>query len=123
MCRASIFSCIGTMISNFSIIYTFREFFLRFIFHKCNNILHPDVTLVLLLLTVTFFLFQNKLYFLRALLKIHKTFLYSLFHHIKYVCFLCDQMPKFFTLNIRKEYATQFLLLKNFLDMHMHLSF
>ena len=71
-------------------------------------LLHLDVTLVLLLLTITFFSFQNQLYLLRALLKILKTFKYNLFYDIKYVCFLYDQMNKFLPLNIRKVYAHLF---------------
>ena len=77
MCRTSIFTCILTIISNFSIIYIFREIFLRILFCKYFSILF--------LLTVTFFSFQNQLYFLHVLLKIHRTFSCSLFPRYK-VC-------------------------------------
>ena len=63
MCRTSIFTCIVAMSSSFLIIYTFREIFLRFFFHKYNILLHLDVILILLLLTVTFFSFHKQLYF------------------------------------------------------------
>ena len=122
MCCVSIFSCIMTIISNSPIIYTFREHFLWFFFYKCNILLHLDVILILVLLTIKFFSFQNQLHFLRVLLKIHKRFSYNLFCNIKYVCFLCHQMLKFLTLNICKEYVHIFLLLKNFSDcFHIHL--
>ena len=124
MCCTSIFFCIMTMISNFPIIYTIGEPFLRFFFHNCNILLNLDVILVLLLLVVIFFSFRGQFYFLHVLLKIRKTFSYSIFHEIKYVCFLCDQMPKILTLNIYRKYAHLFLLLKNFLDyLHIHLFF
>ena len=115
MCCTCIFTCIMTMISNFPIICTVREFFLKFFFHKCNIVLHLDVILILLLLTVTSLSFQNQLYFQRALIEAQNFFIQS-FPRYKYVCFLCDQMPKLLTLNIRKEYAHLFLLLKIFLD-------
>ena len=38
----------------------------------------------------------------------YKTFLNKLFHDIKYASFLFDQIPKFLTLNIHKEYAHLF---------------
>ena len=41
--------------------------------------MHLDVILDLLLLTIIFFSFQNQLYFLRAPLKIHKSFSYNIF--------------------------------------------
>ena len=75
-------------------------------------LLHLDVILVILLLKVTFFSFQNQLCFLCF----SKTFSNNLSRNIKCVCFLCDQMPKWLLLNIHKEYAHVILLLKNFLD-------
>ena len=94
ICCTLIVTCIMTLISHFSIIYN-----LRFLFHKCNNISHLDVILVVSLLTVTFFSFQNQLY------SLHNLLLYSLH-------------------NIRKEYTHLFLLIKNFLDcLHTHLFF
>ena len=47
-----------------------------------------------------FQLIYYRLFFLRVLLKIHKTFSSNLFHNIKYVCLLCDQILKLLTLNI-----------------------
>ena len=102
------------------IICIFESFFNIF-FHKYSIRLHLDVILVLLLLMVTFFSFQNQLYFLCVHLKIHKTFWCNIFCNIKYVCFLCDPMPKSLILNIRKEQAHLFLVLKNILDcLHIH---
>ena len=121
MCCASIFTCVMAMSSNFPVIYTFREL----LPHKYKILLHLDVILVLLLLTVTFFSFQNQLYFFFACsLKELQNFSCNIFHGIKYVCFLRDQMPKLLTLNIHKEYAHLSLLLKNFLDcLHILLFF
>ena len=67
MCCASMFLCIMTMISEFSIIYIFSIF-------KCNVLLHLDMILILFLLTGTFFSFQNQLYFPHIHLKKYKTF-------------------------------------------------
>ena len=115
------FTIIVAMISNFLIIYTFRELF-NYFFQKHNILLHLDVISICLLIIVTFFSFQNQLYFLGVSLKFHKTFTYSPFHDVKPVCFLCDQMPNLLTWNIYKEYADLFLLLKNSLDfLHIHL--
>ena len=58
MCCVSIFTCIMTMISNFLVVYIFRELFQDFFFHKYNIILHLDLILILLLLMVTFFVFK-----------------------------------------------------------------
>ena len=77
MCCTSIFTCMMTMISRFSIIYTFRELF-KIFFHKYKTRLHLDVILILVFLTVTFCSFQNQLYFLRVLWKKYKTFSYNL---------------------------------------------
>ena len=119
MCCASIFTCIMTMISDVSIIFIFSKPFLGFklffLFCNYNILLRLDVILVLLLLTVTFFYFQNQLYFLRVLLEKYKTFSYSFFHDIKYAYFLYDQIGKLLILNICKEYAHLVLLLQNFL--------
>ena len=52
--------------------------------------MYLHVILILFLLTVTFFSFQNQLCFLHVLLKIHKCFSNGLFRNIKYVCLLCD---------------------------------
>ena len=124
---APTFTCLVEMISNFPIIYTFRKLFkdpsTTNITYFCI-LLHLDVILVLLLLSVTFCSFLHQLYFSCVLLKIHKTFSYSLFHDLKYVFFLCDKIPKLLTLNIHKEYAPENLLLKNFLEyLHIHLFF
>ena len=120
----SIFPSVMAMLSNFPIIYTFREFFLRFFFHKYNILLRLDVILILLLLTVAFFLFKINYIFLRVLLKKYKTFSYNLFHDIKCACFPYDEIPKLLTLNIHKEYVHLFLLLNIFLDyLHIHLFF
>ena len=117
MCCPSMFTCTMAMISSFLIISAFRGiFFLRFFFHKYNILLPLDVISILLLLTVTFFSFQNHLYFLCVLLKKYKSFSCNLFHDIKYVCFLCDQMSTLLTLNIHNKYALQFFLLKKCLD-------
>ena len=106
-CCASIFTCATTMISDFSIIFILANFF-RIFFSKCNILLHLDMVLILLLLTVTFFSFQNQLHFLRVFLKKYKTFSYNLLHNIKYVCFLCDQIPKLLTLNSTRNRLTYF---------------
>ena len=88
-----------------------------------RNLFHLDANLVFLLLTVTFFSFQNQLYFLRVLLKIPNFFLYNLFRYVKYACFLYDEMPKLLALNILKESDHLFLLLI-FLDYwQIHLFF
>ena len=103
------------MISNFLIVFISKEFSKEF--YSVNiTFLHLRVVLILFLLTVTFFSFQNQLYFLRVLLKILKTFSCNLFCDIKYVCLLCDQIPKLLTLNNRMEYVHLFLLFKNYLD-------
>ena len=75
-CCASIFNCVITMISDFSIIF-------RIFFRKYNIHLHLDMILILLLWTVTVFSFQNQLYFLRVLLKKYKTFSPNLVHDIQ----------------------------------------
>ena len=112
------------MISSFPIIHTFREFFLRTFSHKYNIFLDLDVVLIICLLVVIFFSFQNQLYFLRVLLKNYKTFAYNLFNDIKYFCFLYHLILKLLLLNIHKEYAHLFLLLKVFLDcLNIHLFF
>ena len=115
----SIYTCIMTIISNFWITFIFLANFSRIF------LLRIDMILILLLLTITCFSFQNQLYIvLRVLLKNHKTFSYSLFHDIKYACFLYDKIAKFLTLNIHKEYSHLFWLLKIFLDyLHIHLFF
>ena len=124
MCCDSIFTCIMTMIFDFSIVFIFTKLFLGFVFLKYTILLRFDLDLILLLLTVTFFSFQNHLYFLRVALKKYKTFSYNLFNNIKHDCFLYDQITKLLTLNICKEYAHLFLLLKNFLDyLCIHLFF
>ena len=114
MCCASIFTCKMTMVPNFLIIFIISKLFLSFFFCKYNILLRLDVILVLLLLTVAFFSFQNRLYFSRTLLKIRKTFSHNLFLNIKYVCFLYNQMSKLLALNIRIEYVHLFLFLKMF---------
>ena len=124
MCCFSVFTSIMAIIWDFPIIYIFRELFLRFFFHKFYIHSHLDVILVLLLLMATIFSSDNQLHFLRVLLKINKTFSYNPFRNIKYVCFLCDQIPKLLKLKIHKEYSYLFLLFKNFLDwLHIHIFF
>ena len=95
MCCVSLFTCIIAVMCNFSIIYTFRELFVK------GNIFFP---------------FQINYIFLRVLLNLHKKFSYIIFCDIKYVCFLCDQIPKLLILNNHKECAHLFLLVKNFLN-------
>ena len=97
MCCDSIFTCIMTMIFDFSIIFIFTKLVLGFVFLKYNILLRFDLVLILLLLTVTFFSFQNHLYFLRVALKKYKTFSYNLFNNIKHDCFLYDQITKLLT--------------------------
>ena len=77
-------------------------------FHKYNKPLLCYVILVLLLLTITFFLFKSIIFFACSL-EDHKTFLCNLFRDIKYVCSLSDQMPKLLTLNIYKKYESLYL--------------
>ena len=120
MCGVSRFTCIMTMVSEFSLIFIFSKLFTIF-FSKYNLILRLDIILFFILLVVTFFSFQNQLYFLRVLLKQHKTFSYNLSHDIKYACLLYDQIPNMLTFNFRKEYP---LLPSLFLDyFHIHLFF
>ena len=121
MCCTTIFACIMAMISNFPIIYVFRELFQD---SFPSNITHFACDFSSFFVKGNIFSFHNQLYFLRVLLKIHKAFSYNLFRDIRYVCFLCDQVPKLLAFNKCKEYAHLFLLLKNFLDyLHIHLSF
>ena len=101
------FPRVMTLISDFLIIYIFRIFLDSF----STDVLHYFASwcdFTSFLLTVTFFSFQNQLYFLRVLLKKHKTFSYNLFHIIKYVYLLFDQTPKLLALNIHKEYIHLF---------------
>ena len=84
MCHSSIFSCVVSMISNFSIIYIFKELFDEIFSANIFCIFMWFYLFIYFLLTVTFFPFQNQLYFLRALLKIYKTLSYNLFHDLKY---------------------------------------
>ena len=65
------------------------------------------------LLTVTS-CFQNQFYFWHALLKIYKAFLYNIFRNINNDYFLYDQIPKFLSLSIGKEFIFLLLLLKIF---------
>ena len=90
---AFVFLCRLTMISDFLIIYVF-SIFLGFLFHKYNILLHLCAVLILFLLTVIFFSFQNQLYFLHVITCKFFCMLYNLFRNIKYACFLHDQTPQ-----------------------------
>ena len=114
MCCASLFTCIMTINSYFLIIFIFRKRF-RFFFCKYNILLHLDMIFVLFLLTAVFFFFSKSVIYLVCFLKKSQNFFINLFHDIKYVCFLYDQIPKLLALNIYKEYAYIFSLLKIFL--------
>ena len=122
MCCDSIFTCIMTMISDFSLIFIFSKLFLGFFSRKYDILLRLDVVLILLLLTVTFFLFKiihvfififififflhlyfylylynhlhSFIYILCVPLKKYKTFSYNLFNDIKYAWFLSDLITK-----------------------------
>ena len=78
MCWNSKFACIVTVISTFSKMFTFNEFFFNILFLQCNNFLHLDVILALLLVTILFFSFHS----------------YSLLCNIKSF-FLYDQIPNY----------------------------
>ena len=114
------------MISKFLIIHTFREHFKDFkdFLTNITYLLHFDGILIFLLLTVTYFPFQIN-YIFRVSLKNSENFFNTIFSAIiKYAYFLYDQMPKLLPLNISKEYAHLFLLLKKFLDyFHIYLFF
>ena len=123
MSCASNFASIMVMISNFSIIFTFCNFFYESFSCKCKILFHLDVILVLFLLTVTFY-FSKSIIFFACSVKDSQIFLYSLPHDIKYACLLYDQMSKLLTLNICKENIVLFLLLKISLDcFHIRLFF
>ena len=59
---ASLFACVMTMMSDFSITYIFSIFF-GFLFHKYSILLNLHVILILFLLTITFSSFQNQWFF------------------------------------------------------------
>ena len=65
--------------------------FAKIPFHKCNILLHLNVILIFLLLMVTFFSFQNQLYFYCVLLKIPKNFFRQSFPWYK-VCLFSIQL-------------------------------
>ena len=90
MRRASAFIYIMKMISNFPIIYISETIFYEIAY---SILLHLRVILTLCLLTVTFFSFQNQLFFLCVLLKIHKTFSCYFFLDTKYACFYMVKLP------------------------------
>ena len=98
MCCAFIFISIMTMVSNFSVIFIVCKRFCKYF------LFYLGVILVIILLTVTFFSFQSKIYFFYVFLKNNK----YLLHNIYYAYFLYDQMPKLVTLNIHKEYVAVF---------------
>ena len=70
--------------------------------------LHLCVILIIFLLTVAFFSFQNQLFFLQVLLKNHKTFSYNIFHDIKYAYFLYDEIPNNWHWTFTKNMLTCF---------------
>ena len=72
------------MISNFPMMYTFREFFLDSFFRKCNILLYVDVTFNTNLLTLKYFSFRKQLYILHTLLKRYKHI--HLFFKLKIPC-------------------------------------
>ena len=122
MCCTSIFTCIMAMVFNFSITYLWKVFLWN-VFRKYDILWYLRVISTLYLLTVIYF-FQNQLFFLSVLWKIYKIFSWYLFEGIKYVYLLWRQIPKLLILNIHKEYANLFLLLKIFLDCScIHLFF
>ena len=68
--------------------------------------------------------FSKPIILFECSLKIYKIFSWYLFKGIKYVYLLWRQIPKLLILNIHKEYANLFLLLKIFLDCScIHLFF
>ena len=112
VCRTSLFTCVMTMITDFSIIFIFKNLILQ-IQHSFTFSCDSNSFLVN---GIIFFFSKSIIYwwksinwFLDVLLKFHKTFTYSLFHDIKYVFLLCDQIPKLLTLNIHNEYGHLFL--------------
>ena len=87
-----IFTCIMTMISNFSIIYNSQKFFEES--YSTNK--HTFVFLcdsISFLRNGNIFFFLNSVYFLRALLKNHRTFSHNLFHDINMFVFHMIKSP------------------------------
>ena len=110
---ASIFPCVMTIIFIFSMIYIFSKLFGN-IFREYNILFHLHVILLLHLLTVSFFPFQKQLYFWRVFLKKHKTFSYDLFHDIKYVYFLYDQIPQIVDMECPQGICLPIFVVKEF---------
>ena len=118
---ACIFLCRLTMTSDFLIIYVF-SIFLGFLFHKYNILSHLCVILILFLLMVIFFCFQNQLYFLHVILKNHKIFSYNLFRNIKYACFLHDQIPQIIDIESPQGICSPIFVVEKFSRLFSHSS-
>ena len=118
---AFVFLCRLTMISDFWIIYVF-SIFLGILFHKYNILFHLCAILILFLLTVIFFSFQNQLYFVHVILKNHKTFSYNLFRNIKYACFLHDQISKIIDIESLQGIYSPIFVIEKFSGLFSHSS-
>ena len=110
MCCTSIFTGIMTM--NFPIIYVFRELLQDF-FPQIKQAFASRWDFN------SSFVNGNLIYFSSVLLKKYRTLSYNLFHDFFMIkimfFFLCNQIARLLTSNIKKEYAYLFFLLKIFL--------
>ena len=122
VCHASVFTSTMAMFSNSTVIFICSKIFLEKlsqIYHSFASSYNFNCSFV----NGNIFSFQNQIHLLGVPSKIDKTFSYNLFHNIKYVYFLFDQILKLLTLNIYKEYDHLFLLLTFLHYLFIHLLF
>ena len=102
--------------------WLFNNFYLQQTILKNNlaNILLRLAISVFLLLMITFYSFQNQLYFLRILINKYKSFSFNPFHNIKYACFLYDQIPKLLDMEYLQGRCSPIFAVEDFSRLFVH---